>query len=195
MSQLYFITEDDLLPYVNSTDLAVIDQGSDYWQQISRAVKEEIRSYLGHRYNIDTDIRGLNLSSNGLSITAVAGDRYYETTTKLHYLCILDATTIDITNTTYFTQVDNRNQVVLMRFIDMVIYHLHAHITPQNIPTIRQERYDGNDSRQTGGAIGWLKMLQKGDVTAVLTVKLDDDGVAEGERISYGNISKANYKR
>ena len=145
MSQLYYITEDDLLPYVNSTDLAVLDQGSDYWQQISLAVKEEIRSYVGHRYDIDTDLRGLNLSVDGLGITASVGDRYYETTTKKHYVCIQDATAIDLTDTDYFTQQDSRNQIVLQKFIDMVLYHLHAHITPQNIPTIRQQRYDGDD--------------------------------------------------
>jgi hypothetical protein len=195
MAQTYFITEDDLLPYVNSVDLGVLDQGLDYWKQVSLAVVEEIRSYIGHRYNIDTDLRGLNLSADGLGITATANDRYYQTTTKKHYLCILDATAIDLTNTTYFTEIDSRNQVVLMRFIDMVLYHLHAHITPQNIPTIRQQRYDGDDSKQLGGAIGWLKMLQKGNVTAVLTVNLDSDGEQEGERITYGNISKASYKR
>ncbi len=193
---IYFITEDDLLPYVNSVDLGVLDQNSDYWKQISLAVKEEIKSYIGHRYDIDTDLRGLNLSADGLGITASEGDRYYNTTTKLHYICIQDATAIDLTNTAYFTQVDSRNQIVLQKFIDMVLYHLHAHITPQNIPTIRQQRYDGDDSKQLGGAIGWLKMLQKGDVTTVLTVIVDDEGIAQGERINYGSVTDNKiYKR
>ena len=195
MAQTYFITEDDLKPYVDDNTFDVLDQGSDYWKQISLAVTEEIRSYIGHRYDIDTDLRGLNLSADGLGITASVGDRYYQSTTKLHYICILDATAIDLTNTTYFTQTDDRNQIVLMKFIDMVLYHLHAHITPQNIPSIRFERYKGTDTKD-GSALDWLRMLQKGDVTTVLTVRVDDDGEEIGERINYGSISANNkYKR
>lgn len=198
MSQTYFITEDDLKPYVNDVDFAVLDQGDDSnWQQLSLAVKDEIQSYLGHRYDIDFDLRGLNLSADGLGIDASVNDRFYQTTTGLHYICISDATGQDLTNTAYFTQSDSRNNIVKMRFIDMLLYHLHSHITPQNIPTIRQQRYDGDDSKQAGGAIGWLKMLQKGDVTTILTVLLDDDGNEEGERITYGSVisSTVKYKR
>lgn len=192
---IYFITEDDLAPYINTTDLGVLDQNLNYWQQISLAVTEEIRSYTGHRYDITTDLRGLNLTAINTGITCAVGARYYNTATKLHYVCILAATNQTLTNATYFTQVDSRNQTVLMRFIDMVLYHLHAHITPQNVPTIRHERYDGNDPRQQGGAIGWLKMLQKGDVTTVLTVLVDDEGNEQGHRITYGNVTRNDYRR
>lgn len=61
------------------------------------------------------------------------------------------------TNDTYWTLGDNRNQQILMYTIDMVLYHLHCRIAPQNIPELRQNRYDD--------AKAWLNMAAKGTIT------------------------------
>ena len=61
------------------------------------------------------------------------------------------------TNTTYWTLGDNRNQQILMYTIDMVLYHLHCRIAPQNIPELRQNRYDD--------AKAFLNAAAKGTIT------------------------------
>lgn len=65
---------------------------------------------------------------------------------------------------TKWTPGDNRNQLIVMRLIDITLFHIHSRINPRNIPDLRKERYDGNSPAQVGGAIRWLKMIAAGDV-------------------------------
>lgn len=44
---------------------------------------------------------------------------------------------------------EERNPLLIMYLVDMVIYHLHSNISPENIPEIRHLRYKT--------AIDWLK--------------------------------------
>ena len=89
-------------------------------------------------------------------------------------------------NTTYWTKGDNRNQQIVMYLIDMTLYHLHCRINPRNVPEVRAIRYDGMNALQTGGAIGWLKKVASGDVTAELPVILP----VQGNSIRYGSVTK-----
>lgn len=50
---------------------------------------------------------------------------------------------------------DNRNQQVLTRLIDIVLYHIHSRIAPHNIPDLRVKRYDDT--------ISWLKNCARGN--------------------------------
>lgn len=88
-------------------------------------------------------------------------------------------------DTTYWTQGDNRNQLVVMYLLDIALNHLHARINPRNIPDLRKERYDGNSPQQTGGAIGWLKRVAKGDINADLPEILPESGLT----IRWGNAN------
>ena len=71
------------------------------------------------------------------------------------------------TDTTIWTPGDNRNQLIVTYLLDMVIYHLLSRM-PRNFSDVRKERYDGNSPQQTGGAIGWLKRVAKGEDNADL---------------------------
>lgn len=87
----------------------------------------------------------------------------------------------NISNTTYWTKADNRDQQMVLFFIDIALYHLHSRIAPNNIPQLRIDRYDS--------AIDWLKMCAKGEVTPNLP-KIQPK---EGARIRYGgNIRNIN---
>lgn len=68
------------------------------------------------------------------------------------------------TDTAYWTKGDNRNPQIKMYVIDVMLYHLCSRINPRNIPELRAIRYDGNDPKQIGGAIGWLKNVEAGKV-------------------------------
>lgn len=89
-------------------------------------------------------------------------------------------------NTTYWTKGDNRSQLIVQYLIDIVLYHLHARINPRNTPELRAIRYDGNAPMQTGGAIGWLKRVGKGEITADLPSIIPTQGLS----IRYGSNEK-----
>ncbi len=50
-----------------------------------------------------------------------------------------------------------RNALIVMYMVDMAVYHLHANISPENVPEIRQIRYDA--------ALDFLKRVAKGDIS------------------------------
>jgi phage gp36-like protein len=60
-----------------------------------------------------------------------------------------------------------RNPIVLMYLVDIVLYHLHTNISPRNIPELRGIRYEA--------AINWLKMVAKGDLNPDLPTLPDDN--------------------
>ena len=86
-------------------------------------------------------------------------------------------------DTTKWEQGDNRNQQIVMYLMDITLYHLHSRINPRNTPDLRKERYDGNIANQSGGAIGWLKRVASGDITADLPQILPQQGMS----IRYGS--------
>ncbi len=103
----------------------------------------------------------------------------------------------NISNTTYWTPGDNRDQQMLQKVIDIALYHLHARIAPRNIPELRITRYLGQDKDRgmnTGGivypiysALGWLQACARGEVTPKLPVLQPK----QGARVRYGGNVKA----
>lgn len=89
-----------------------------------------------------------------------------------------------------WTKGDNRSQQLLLYMIDIILYQLHTRISPRNIPPLRFKRYDGSpDNPGNGGAIGWLKMAARGEVTASLPILQP----RQGSRIRYGgNVKNIN---
>ena len=57
----------------------------------------------------------------------------------------------------------DRNPILVIRVVDMAVYHLHAAIDPRNVNDLRRDRYTES--------ISWLKGLSKGDFTIALPVK------------------------
>ncbi|MEO2080617.1 MAG: phage protein Gp36 family protein [Leeuwenhoekiella sp.] len=70
---------------------------------------------------------------------------------------------------------DNRNALVVMYMVDIAVYHLHANISPENVPEIRQIRYDA--------AIDWLKRVAKGDISPRLPELTSDPDNPEGDSL------------
>jgi hypothetical protein len=137
----------------------------------------------------------------------ILGDKVYYN--NIEYTCLLNCKGILPTETqfwsvgsaytltstypddaTKWTQGDNRNQLVIMYLLDIVINHLFATVNPRNIPDLRKERYDGNNAMQNGGAIAWLKRCASGDVTADLPQILPQQGMS----IRWGNSNGGTIK-
>ncbi len=99
-------------------------------------------------------------------------------------------TGITPTNTTYWTRGDNRNPMIKMYLIDIILYHLHSRINPRNIPLLREIRYFGNVENQNGGAIGWLKNIEKGKIN----LNCPEIEPVSGNSIRFGSMpKKSNY--
>lgn len=64
----------------------------------------------------------------------------------------------------------DRNQLILMRAIDIAIYHAFCIHNPQKISNIRLKRYDD--------AIDWLKKVQTGEVVIDGAPQLDRETLA-----------------
>lgn len=87
----------------------------------------------------------------------------------------------DITNEAFWSDSDNRDQQMILYFVDITLYHLHSRIAPRNIPQLRIDRYNA--------AIDWLKMCARGEVTPNLPVLQP----STGNRIRWGgNIKQIN---
>lgn len=104
------------------------------------------------------------------------------------------------TNTTWWVQGDNRNQQLKNYTVDVCLYHIHARLTPNNIPAIREQRYMGKpeDRAIIGGrmyfpeysALGWLQAASEGRVTAALPPIQPTSGsrIRSGGQIKVNNI-------
>lgn len=86
----------------------------------------------------------------------------------------------DILNTTFWQSGDNRCKQLVTYLIDIALYHMHAAIAPNNVPELREKRYDD--------AIRWLNKAAKGDVTAALPLLQP----RQGSRNRYGGQIKNN---
>lgn len=66
----------------------------------------------------------------------------------------------------------DRNSIIVMYAVDIMLYHLHSRINPRQIPALRMERYDA--------AIKWLTMVSEGKLSPDLPLKGDpnDSGTA-----------------
>lgn len=85
---------------------------------------------------------------------------------------------------TIFGQVGlNRNALLVMYFVDVVLYHIHSRINPQQIPEIRGIRYER--------AIDWLRDVTKGLITPDLpTLPVEEGSTANNTAILYGSKPK-----
>lgn len=90
------------------------------------------------------------------------------------------------TDNTKWTAGDNRNQLIVMYLVDIVKYHLFGSIPPKDIPDLVKQRYNGDSPNDAGGAIGWLKRVASGDITADLPQLSPQQGMS----IRYGSRPK-----
>jgi phage gp36-like protein len=81
---------------------------------------------------------------------------------------------------------NNRNPLILMYMIDIVLYHIHARINPKFIPDIRKDRYDV--------AISWLIKVARGELNPDLP-KIDNSETSlAGLGNRWGSNTKFNHQ-
>lgn len=75
----------------------------------------------------------------------------------------------------------SRNSLIVMYMVDIAVYHLHANITPNDVPQIRQVRYDN--------AMAWLKKVADGKLSPNLPVPV----IPEGEEDTGSSLFEGGY--
>jgi phage gp36-like protein len=84
---------------------------------------------------------------------------------------------------TIFSQTgDARDALIVMYFVDIVLYHIHSRINPKQVPEIRVERYER--------AIAWLKAVSRGEIVPALPTIPTEDGQQANNAIAYGSKTK-----
>lgn len=79
-----------------------------------------------------------------------------------------------------------RNPLIVMYMIDIVLYHIHARINPKFIPEIRKDRYDI--------ALMWLDKVSKGQLNPDLPIIDNSDGNSTGLPSRLGSNEKFNHQ-
>ncbi len=160
--------------YYNSSTMSIIGISPEYTPDWTYITNDKSLYYANIPFNewvIDTDyVTGDVIWYNNITYSAIQDNvgvvppdtTYWSVGSTYSFSNIMPE------NTTYWTKGDNRNQQIVMYLIDITLYHLHSRINPRNVPELRMIRYDGNDPKQTGGALGWLKRVAAGDVSADL---------------------------
>jgi len=68
----------------------------------------------------------------------------------------------------FATEEDDRNPILKTYVIDLLLYHVHSRISPNNIPKLRENRYEQ--------AIEWLKMVAADKLNPELPILAGQEG-------------------
>lgn len=82
----------------------------------------------------------------------------------------------------YWILSTKRNPYLVLVLVDMVLYHIHSRISPNNIPKLRLDRYQE--------ALDWIHEVSMGRATLSECLKTDTEGAATGG-LSWGSNQKA----
>lgn len=130
----------------------------EVWKSNLPTAIEHVKGYCRHWYDMDTEMRDYVAYDNavanteGQRVAGTAVDEVYPL-----YLCIQDAPAGTLlTDTVYFTEVDDRNPVIVELTCLILIYNLSRRYNPRQIPEQRQIDYDR--------VMDQLKDIQKGRI-------------------------------
>jgi hypothetical protein len=73
---------------------------------------------------------------------------------------------------------DNRNALLVEKVIDISLYNLWTVAAPRNIPEVRIIRYHGRSVNDDSCAMGWLKAVASGDISANIPGKYPIQGLS-----------------
>ena len=188
-----FLLKSDFYSVISSDDFTdLINSVNDVWQnELPRAI-ETVASYLRMRYDVDLIFKSFSLYS--ATAQYEVGD-WITNTNDAKYICILKPPVgTALTNTTYFTNTDPRNSKIVEMVVDVCLYKLFARLNNYDMPVLRKELYDGNDPKQTGGAMGFLKQIARGDVQLDLPLIEERQTDQTGNIVMYGNATESEEK-
>jgi len=110
-----------------------------------------------------------------------AGDTLIDTA-KVKWFCIQNAPTGTALSDADYYRI-KRNDLIVMLYCDIAIYHFHARINPSKVPQLRIDRYMD--------ALDKLKRIRRKEMTpAIPRTDRNDDGSPDGGAIVYYSNEK-----
>lgn len=190
MAKQQFITKTDFYRYITEENLdGITITDNQVWISSLSSVIEVIASYLRFRYDTDNIF---NIFEHVVSDTYLEGQSVIDS--DLIYIAIQDVPlSTPITNTTFWKQSDTRNQAIVDIMVVFVLYGVYSRINGSEIPNWIQVLYDGGDSQQRAGKLGFLKEIRKGtvEINLPLLPDVEDQTTQSGNSISYGSAVNA----
>lgn len=165
-------------------------------QNSEQTAIEEIKSYLrAYRFgSFDFDRIFINISQYDNTSNYVEGDTVWDNVLLPNsqtefgvYVCLQSNNNTSLLDTSYWLKGDPRNQLLVMYLIDIIVYHLFAHIMPNSIPEIRIDRYKR--------AIKWLEDIRDGKVDSNLPIITPEPSEESATaQTAYTNGKRKNYR-
>ena len=195
MAELKYLFKQDIIDFLDAKtlneltggrqaigDAAAVDGDDLLWSDYIPKAIERVKGYSRHWYNMDTEMRSYFQYDVAEAFTA--GQRVASVAVadvRTLYICILDAPIGTVlTDTDYFTEIDDRNPVLLEATIIFIIYNLNRRQNPRQIPEQRQIDYDST--------IDTMKDVQKGRIMLEIAEREEVEGDDPGHEISYGDF-------
>ena len=184
-----YLLKSDFYRFITETNLDGITESDDsiWWTELLSSI-EVAASYLRHRY--DTDKEFAIIKTHVVTDTYETGERVIDGTDLYFAVQDVPANTL-LTDTAYWTKADSRNPAIVQIVCVLVLYNIYSRINGSEIPNWIQVLYDGGDSQQRGGKLGYLKEIQKGTVQIDVPLLADvEDGTTQsGNSFAYGNAT------
>lgn len=166
-----------ILPYISTVSYAEEDQVAS-----NGVLYEALQVAVGQappvQYSDGIDYAaGTKVMANGLTYTCIL-----DTTGTQHPT---DATYWTLDAAPYWTLSTRRNPYLVMVLVDIVLYHVHSRISPNNIPKLRLDRYQE--------AMDWLHEVAMGRSSLDTCLKTDTEGATTGGLAWGSNDRQGNY--
>lgn len=185
-----FILINDYQSIATTEDLNILsDDNSSIIDKCGIIAIDEASGYLSTKYDLEQLFLAPVEFNSGDTESYDVGDRIYtiegsgDTAEYTHYSCIATGATsgTEITDTTYFTEGDVRDQKLLEVVMSISLFYIHKRLSPNNIPLFRVISYDGNGDKEIMSAIKWLQLVQSGELFPYGWPLLSDQNIEDPE--------------
>ncbi len=177
-----YLVETDYKKAIKGEILAIILGGDTSIRlDAELAAEQEMESYLSSRF--DLPLVFLQYDDFNASNTYMTGTRVKNANV------VYEAKQDNITgafNSALWDKKFERSALITMYLVDLALYHVHSRIMPQQIPALRENRYNA--------AIDYLEKAAKGTINPQLPRVLDSEGVEEEKSLTWGSGKKFSTK-
>ena len=171
---MIFLTLNDFYPIIQEADLMeILYDDPTLLDKIEPSQLNICQSYTSRTH--DSTCLYSYLNDYATSSTYGIGDFIFDGS-SLIYECTATASNIALTDTDYFEVNDPRQPIIVKIMVDLCLFEVFSRISPNQIPTLRQDKFDYSMmllKEFSNGLIGGL------GTDCLLTTDSDGDGIVD----------------